>query len=96
MENRRSSSHEPVAGRRQPAEFGHFSGNILLGKRLLLGKAGQFAHEARHLDEVDRRRPLRKDVLGDLGFDPRLPLASAPLAGEIGRREEGHEESRFR
>ena len=34
-------------------------------------------------------------MLGDLSFDPPLPLTAAPFAGEIIRRDEGEEEARF-
>ena len=67
------------------AELGDLPGDFLLA---------QTPGETWNFDDVDRRHARGENVLGDFQVDPSAPLAAAPLAGEIVRRNEGQEQSR--
>jgi hypothetical protein len=53
-----------------------------------------FADQAGDFDDIDRRGAAGEDVLGDLGIDPGLPFAAAPVAGKVIGRDEGDKQSR--
>lgn len=85
--HRRRRLDKRLMRRRHGAQLGHAAGDVVFLQH-------PAADQARHLDDVDRRRPAGQDVLGDLRVDPRPPFAPAPLAGEILRRDERQEQPR--
>ncbi|HZE69703.1 MAG TPA: hypothetical protein VE135_09290 [Pyrinomonadaceae bacterium] len=81
----RGPSQERGTGRRNATQLGDRASDLILAMLLVV--------EPRHLNDVHRRRPGRQDVLCDFRIDPRTPLAAAPFAHEVVRRDEGQKQT---